>query len=381
MGWWHREQQKQAQIKAEQDKKAAEQAKKDQEAAARQQLTNSWKDLYNSGGDAAVSQSILNSTDAQYYEKNKKWQKGSSYNQQDYNAAVKVRDDGGTFKQAGEANLQKTRDWYDNITGHGGNTTTYGAQGQTIYQLMPFSDFTKDHQSYDWSDGSYDERIKSEKAAADKAAADKAAKEAEAKRLADEARRAKEQADLKAANDNKQQATQNAINSGNKVTQQKPVQETPAEEAKGRTEEYKKTTTSNGNTITNNITQNIGNKGDTQTNITNNGTINNSEIGNDKSNNQGSINVTNEIESKKSGQAWNNDSFVRQLATERASAYQKRSDEFRTNINNNIFNNVNQDVGNSGNWTTSITNNGKLNNVKAGNDYRLNLGNINLKNN
>ena len=51
--------------------------------------------------------------------------------------------------------------------------------------------------------------------------------------------------------------------------------------------------TNQNSSITNNIEQNIGNKGDWETNIGDNNTINNSLIGNDYSLNMGSINVAN----------------------------------------------------------------------------------------
>lgn len=51
------------------------------------------------------------------------------------------------------------------------------------------------------------------------------------------------------------------------------------------------------NTISNNITQNIGNKGDMTTSFGNNATINNSQIGNDNSQNTGTVNLDNNINS------------------------------------------------------------------------------------
>lgn len=51
--------------------------------------------------------------------------------------------------------------------------------------------------------------------------------------------------------------------------------------------------TNQSSTITNNIEQNVGNKGDMETNIGDGNTINGSSIGNDYSLNMGSINVAN----------------------------------------------------------------------------------------
>ncbi len=107
MGWYHREQQKNAQIAREQQEQAAAQAKKDQEAAARQQLTNSWKDLYSTGGDLAVAESILSGK-----------ANGGTYTGQDIAAANRVKE-GGTFKEAGDAAFQASYDQWNMVTGNG----------------------------------------------------------------------------------------------------------------------------------------------------------------------------------------------------------------------------------------------------------------------
>lgn len=372
MGWLHREQQKTKQ-QARAEQQAAEQAQKDQEAAARQQLTNSWKDLYNTGGDLAVAESILSGQ-----------ANGGTYTAQDIAAAKKVKEGGTTFGQIGQEAFQKSYDTWNMVTGNGQNTTKYGPQAQSIYQLMPFDDWSKDVQRFEWSDGSYDERIKSEKAAADKAAADKAAADKAAADAASAADAAKRQADLDEAQRQKDAAAQAALQKKPEPTPtpQAPVKkETPIEEAKGRAEEYTNTTTQNGNTITNNITQNVGNKGDMKTEIGDDNTITNSEIGNDKSENTGSINVTNQ-----QTQEEKNNDFVWGLANERASAYranaaQRVSNGNSTSSNAYTFdNNFLQNTGNKGNMTTSFGNNNSLNNVRAGNDYSINLGNINSSN-
>ena len=64
--------------------------------------------------------------------------------------------------------------------------------------------------------------------------------------------------------------------------------------AKERAESFTDSgSTSQNQSITNNIEQNVGNKGDMETNIGDNNTINGSLIGNDYSLNMGSINVAN----------------------------------------------------------------------------------------
>ncbi len=362
MGWYQRQQQQQRKQKAQEEKLAAEQAKKDQEAAARQQLTNSWKDLYSTGGDLAVAESIISGS-----------ANGGTYTAQDLAAAKAVKEGGKTFGQVGQEAYQKSYDTWNRMTGHGKNTTRYGPKAQTIYQIMPFDDWSKNVQKFEWSDGSYDERIKAEKAAAEKA---EAQRKAEEKRQADELARqqaaAEAQRRAKAEAEAKRKADEEARRKAEANKPKVKVEETPASIAKERTETYTK---ENGTTITNNIKQNIGNRGDTTTTVGDDNIINNSEVGNNRSENKGEINIDN------SPQAWSNDGFIRQLAKERASNYQKKGNEFRTNINSNIFNNVSQDIGNSKDWTTSFGNNNKLNNVKAGNNYSLNLGNVNLKNN
>ena len=102
-----------------------------------------------------------------------------------------------------------------------------------------------------------------------------------------------------------------------------------------------------------------------------------------KTNSNKAVNNT-EKSSTSSKTSSNNSGYVQQLADNAISDYNQkwRNNQGSTTNYSNIFtNNIKQDVGNSGNWTTSITNNNKLNNVRAGNDYSLNLGNINLGNN
>ena len=145
--------------------------------------------------------------------------------------------------------------------------------------------------------------------------------------------------------------------------------------------EYKSTTTQANDTITNNITQNVGIKGDMKTEIGADDTITNSEIGNDRSENTDSIIGTNQ-----QTQNEKDNEFVWSLANERASGYKANAAQ-RTNSGNSTSsntytfnNNFLQNTGNIGNMTTSFGNDNKLNNVKAGNDYSINLGKINSSN-
>ena len=440
MGWWQGEQQKQTKygqsrggeqpkqtkLGAQKEKKAAEQAQKDQEAAARNQLTNSWKDLYSSGGDLAVAESILSGH-----------ANGGTYTQQDLAAAKAVKEDGKTFGEVGQAAIQASYDQWNMVTGNGKNTTKYGPDAQSIYQIFPWEEWSQNVQQFKWSDGSYDERIKAEKAAADKAAADKAAAQKaaadEAARKAEQQRQAdalakqqadaeaKRQADLDKAQRQKDAAAQAALQTKTKPapTPQAPVKkETPIEEAKGRTEEYTKTTTQNGNTITNNIEQNIGNRGNIKTSIGDNSNITNSEFGNDKSQNIGNINVTNQqnqdetkafrsdlssrVESLEAHNAKiaadktaaeqaaadkkDKDDYVWGLAKERANDYTSRAKDRVTNGNTTVNNSYTfnndflQNIGNKGDITTNIGANSNIRNSAFGNDYSINLGSINSSN-
>jgi len=74
---------------------------------------------------------------------------------------------------------------------------------------------------------------------------------------------------------------------------------------------------------------------------------------------------------------WSNEDFIRGLARERAEAY---TDGSTTNQNQSIVNNIEQNVGNKGDWETNIGDNNTINNSSIGNDYSLNMGSINVAN-
>lgn len=76
--------------------------------------------------------------------------------------------------------------------------------------------------------------------------------------------------------------------------------------------------------------------------------------------------------------SWSNEDFIRGLAKERAEAFTENGS---TNQSNSITNNIEQNIGNKGNMTTTIGDNTTLNNASVGNDYSLNLGSINVANN
>jgi hypothetical protein len=76
--------------------------------------------------------------------------------------------------------------------------------------------------------------------------------------------------------------------------------------------------------------------------------------------------------------SWSNDDFIRGLAKERAEAF---TDESTTSQNQSITNNIEQNVGNKGDITTTIGDNATISNSPFGNDYSLNMGSINVANN
>ncbi len=75
--------------------------------------------------------------------------------------------------------------------------------------------------------------------------------------------------------------------------------------------------------------------------------------------------------------SWSNDDFIRGLAKERAEAF---TDESTTSQNQSITNNIEQNIGNKGDWETNIGDNNTISNSSIGNDYSLNMGSINVAN-
>ena len=75
---------------------------------------------------------------------------------------------------------------------------------------------------------------------------------------------------------------------------------------------------------------------------------------------------------------WSNEDFIRGLAKERAEAF---TDSSTTSQNQSITNDIEQNIGNKGDITTTIGDNANITNSPFGNDYSLNLGSINVANN
>ena len=75
------------------------------------------------------------------------------------------------------------------------------------------------------------------------------------------------------------------------------------------------------------------------------------------------------------GPQWSNEDFIRGLARERAEEFTSVS-----NKENSITNNIEQNIGNKGDWETNIGDNNTIENSLIGNDYSLNMGSINLNN-
>ena len=78
-----------------------------------------------------------------------------------------------------------------------------------------------------------------------------------------------------------------------------------------------------------------------------------------------------------SGPKWSNDDFVAGLAIERAQTYINNGTSTETNT---ITNDIEQNIGNKGDWETNIGDNNTINNSSIGNDYSLNLGSLNVAN-
>ena len=76
-----------------------------------------------------------------------------------------------------------------------------------------------------------------------------------------------------------------------------------------------------------------------------------------------------------SGPQWSNEDFIRGLARERAEEFTSIS-----NKENSITNNIEQNIGNKGDWETNVDNSGTISDSLIGNDYSLNMGSINLNN-
>jgi len=78
-----------------------------------------------------------------------------------------------------------------------------------------------------------------------------------------------------------------------------------------------------------------------------------------------------------SGPSWSNDDFIAGLARERSQEYINNS---TSTENNSITNDIEQNIGNKGDWETNIGDNNTINNSSIGNDYSLILGSLNVAN-
>ena len=322
-------------------------AKADKAAAERSTVTDGWQDLYNTGGDKAVADYIKTN-----YKKG-----GAGWREADLNHANQViNTPGSTFTSAAKADYDKAYASWDQRTRYN-DQTRYGASQQTLKQLQPWEqDYgyknLSNYDDFNFS-GWVDPQIQIDKDNAAKAKADKAA-EAQRKAEALAASQKQTQAELTNSVSQKNQSVQNAFYGSNNQINQGANKN--REEAVERVQEYQKT----------NSNQTTSNTQDYQ-NTSSNKAVNNTE----KS-------------STSSTTSSNNSGYVQQLADNAIGDYNQkwRNNQGSTTNYSNIFtNNIKQDVGNSGNWTTNFGNNNKLNNVRAGNDYSLNLGNINLENN
>ena len=151
------------------------------------------------------------------------------------------------------------------------------------------------------------------------------------------------------------------------------VEETPASIAKERTETYTK---ENGTEITNNIEQNIGNRGDTKTTIGDDNEINNSQIGDNLSQNKGEIKVENTVSTPANIPT----NTPTNISEEKAAEAKERAQNYKNENNTTITNNVEQNVGNKEDTTTTVGDNNNINNSQIGNDKSQNTGQITIDN-
>ena len=74
--------------------------------------------------------------------------------------------------------------------------------------------------------------------------------------------------------------------------------------------------------------------------------------------------------------SWSNEEFIRGLAKERAQAFSNSN----LSETNTITNDIEQNIGNKGDFTTNIGDGNTITGSSIGNDYSLNLGSINNAN-
>ncbi len=309
---------------------AEDKARADKQASARSELSAGWQDLYDTEGDKGVANYIIDN-----------YKKGADgWKDTDLRHARQVQSGQGTFNELAKQDYDKAyADWNKFVSSH---NSKIGPAQQTLRQMYPWENDGRkaalsNYDNFNFS-GWVDPQIQIDKDNAAKAEAEKAA---EARRRAEAAAAAKQQEDQKMSNttDLKNQSVQNAFGGSN--NQIDPGANKNREEAVERVQEYQKT---NSNKAVNNT----------------------------------------EKSSTSSTTSSNGSGYVQQLADNAISDYTEkwRNNQGSTTNYSNIFtNNIKQEVGNSGDWSTNFGNNNKLNNVRAGNDYSLNLGNINLKNN
>ena len=322
---------------------AEDKAKADKAARERSSVTESWQDLYNTGGDKAV---------AEYIKSNYKSGE-AGWKQSDYNHANQFLSSGTSFNDSAKADYDKAyADWNKFVSIH---NEKIGVAQQTLREIYPWEKDSRkaglsNYDNFNFS-GWVDPQIQIDKDNSARELAEKNAK-AEADRKAAAAAKQQEEQQLSSTTDQKNQSVQNAFYGSNNTINQGPNKN--REEAVDRAQEYQKNS---------NITTEVGESQKYQNNSSNQA-VNNTEKSTTKSN------------------SWNNDGFVQSLADEKLDEYKaKWRGDGQTNNYSNVFkNNINQNIGNKGNTTTNIGNSNKFNNVRAGNDYSLNFGNIDLNN-
>lgn len=212
--------------------------------------------------------------------------------------------------------------------------------------------------------------VQIQKDRAAKAEADKKAEE-QRKEEAKAAKRQEAQADITNTLIENHQLVANAFGGGSSKTNQNSSVNTNREEAAERAQEYQNTTNSSQ-----------------ENEIADQDNTNNTEIDEQANQNwnkqwldsytNSSVNNTGTNSGSKTPTSTDSE-YIQGLADDKVNEYKNKWNNGSTNTvdyTSILKNDINQNIGNAGDWKTSFGNNNKLNSVRAGNNYTLNLGNI-----
>lgn len=331
MGWAQRHAEMLANQKYQEEQRLKEEQRKRDLAAAQQaakeKRNNQWQKVYNEGGDQALADWMIeNQTNGEV-----------GLTKQDLAYANQIKK--GTSTSFYDIGKQAQADHHQQWSQMTAGNDTYGAQNQTLRQLMPYKRLEN---QYEGLQGWVDPQIQIDK---DNAAA-KAAEEQERQAAASEANK-KRQEEINNSETQKNQSVNDAFYGSNNVIGNGP--NSNREEAVERAQEYQNN--SNNQTVTNADTSKA-------------------------------INNTEKSTTTKTT-TYGGSGYVQGLADKAFGKYQGRwsgGGGNQTTDYSSIFNNVKQNVGNMGDWKTNVGSNNKISTSRIGNKYSLNLGNINLNN-